>query len=134
MYIKGKTEFRIFKFERFSLRMSWGCFGVSNKMNSSKNIFDARRNDGAAMVEKSKSEWDLGGFECDVSDEVLVSIDESVFVKEECRVSDGNVNCVVKHVFNHCTITFNYGKSSIYLLCVWILLPEESQELTDVLW
>ena len=124
MYIKGKTEFRIFKFERFSLRMIWGCFGVPNKMNWSKNIFDAQSNDGAAMVEKSKSEWDLGGFECDVSDEVLGSIDESVFVKEECRES----------VFNHCTITFNYGKSSIYLLCVWILLPEESQELTDVLW
>ena len=52
----------------------------------------------------------MGGFECDVSDEVLISIDESVFVKEECRVSDGKVNCVVKPVFNHCTITFNYGK------------------------
>ena len=51
-------------------------------MNWSKNIFDARSNDRAAMVEKTKSECDLGGFECDVSDEVLVSIDESVFVKK----------------------------------------------------
>ena len=51
-------------------------------MNSSKNIFDARSNDGEAMVEKTKSECCLGGFECDVSDEVLVSIDESVFVKK----------------------------------------------------
>ena len=59
---------------------------------------------------RKQSECDLGGFECDVSDEVLGSIDESVFVKEECRVSDGKVNCVVKPVFNHCTITFNYGK------------------------
>ena len=79
-------------------------------MNSSKDIFDARSNDGAAMVEKTKSECDFGGFECDVSDEDLDSIDENVFVKEECRVSDGKVNCVVKPVFNHCTITFNYGK------------------------
>ena len=75
-------------------------------MNSSQDIFDARSNDGAAMVE---CECDLDGFECDVSDKVLGSIDESVFVKEECRVSDGKVNCVVKPVFNHCTITFNYG-------------------------
>ena len=52
----------------------------------------------------------MGGFECDVSDEVLLWIDERVFVKEECRVSDGKVSCVVKPVFNHCTITFNYGK------------------------
>ena len=83
-------------------------------MNSSKDIFDARSNDGAAMVEKTKSECGLGGFECDDSDEFLGSIDESVFVKEECRVSAGKVNCevncVVKPVFNHCTITFNYGK------------------------
>ena len=86
------------------------CLGVPNKMNSSKDIFDARSNDGAAMVEKRKSECDLGGFECDVSDEVLGSIDESVFVKEECRVSERNVNCVVKPVFNRCTITFNYRK------------------------
>ena len=86
------------------------CLGVPNKMNSSKDIFYARSNDGAAMVEKTKLECDLGGFECDVSDEVLGSIDVSVFVKEECRVSDGNVNCVVRHVFNHCTITFSYGK------------------------
>ena len=56
------------------------------------------------------SECALGGFECDVSDEVLLWIDERVFVKEECRVSDGKVSCVVKPVFNHCTITFNYGK------------------------
>ena len=62
------------------------------------------------MVEKTKSECDLRGFECDVSDEVLGSIDENVFVKEECRVSDEKVNCVVKPVFNRCTITFNYGK------------------------
>ena len=34
-------------------------------MNSSRDIFDARSNDGAAMVEKTKSECDLGGFECD---------------------------------------------------------------------
>ena len=79
-------------------------------MNSSLDIFDARSNDGAAMVEKTKSECNLGAFECDVSDEVLGSIDENVFVKEECRVSDEKVNCVVKPVFNHCTITFNYGK------------------------
>ena len=79
-------------------------------MNSAKNIFDARSNDGEAMVEKTKSECGLGGFECDVSDEVLGSIDESVFVKEECRASDEKVNCVVKPVFNHFTITFNYGK------------------------
>ena len=82
-------------------------------------------NDGAAMVEKTKWECDLGGFECDVSDEVLGSIDKNVFIKEECRVSDGKVNCVVKPVFNHCTITFNYGKYSINLLCL---------QKTDVLW
>ena len=40
-------------------------------MNSSQDIFYARSNDGAAMVEKTKSDCDLGGFECDVSDEVL---------------------------------------------------------------
>ena len=79
-------------------------------MNSSLDIFVARSNDGAAMVEKIKSECNLGGLECDISDEVLGSIDENVFVKEECRVSDGKVNCVVKPVFNHCTITFNNGK------------------------
>ena len=79
-------------------------------MNSSMDIFYARSNDGAAMVEKTKSECDLGGFECDVSDEVLGRIDENVFVKKECRLSDGKVNCVVKPVFNQCTITFNYGK------------------------
>ena len=60
------------------------CLGVPNKMYSSKRIFYARSNDGTAMVEKTKSECDLGGFECDVSDDVLGSIDESVFVKEEC--------------------------------------------------
>ena len=55
-------------------------------MNSSKDIFYARSNDEAAMVEKTKSECDLGGFECDVSDEVLGSIDENVLFKEsvEC--------------------------------------------------
>ena len=42
------------------------------------------------------------------NDEVWGSIGGSVFVKEECPVFDGNVNCVVKRVFNHCTITFNY--------------------------
>ena len=31
------------------------CLGVPNKMNSSKDIFDARSNDGATMVEKTKS-------------------------------------------------------------------------------
>ena len=30
------------------------CLGVPNKMNSSKDIFDARSNDGATMVEKTK--------------------------------------------------------------------------------
>ena len=79
-------------------------------MNSSQDIFDARSNDGAAMVEKTKSEYDLGGFECDVSDEALGRIDKNVFVKKECRVSDGKINCVVRPVFNHSTITFNYGK------------------------
>ena len=43
-------------------------------------------NDGAAMVEKTKWECDLGGFECDVSDEVLDSIDENVLLRKsiEC--------------------------------------------------
>ena len=50
------------------------CLGVPNKMNSSKDIFYARSNDGAAMVEKTKLECDLGGFECDVSNEVLGSM------------------------------------------------------------
>ena len=58
------------------------CLGVPNKTNSSKDIFYARSNDGAAMVEKTKLECDLGGFECDASDGVLGSIDESVFVGE----------------------------------------------------
>ena len=35
---------------------------VLNKMNSSQDIFDARSKYGAAMVEKKKSECDLGGF------------------------------------------------------------------------
>ena len=41
----------------------------------------------------------------------LASIDESVFVNEECRVSGGNVNCVLKPVFNNCTVNFNFKKS-----------------------
>ena len=40
----------------------------------------------------------------------LASIDESVFVNEECRVSDGSVNCVLKPVFNNCTINFSFKK------------------------
>ena len=86
------------------------CLGVPNKMNSSKDNFDAESSVGATMVGTTNPVCDLSEFECDVSDEVLASIDESVFVNEECRVSDGNVNCVLKPVFNNCIDNFSFKK------------------------
>ena len=75
-------------------------------MNSSKDNFGAKSSVGPTMVETTSPVCNLSEFECDVSNEVLASIDESVFVNEECRVSDGNVNCVWKPVFNNCTVKF----------------------------
>ena len=91
-------------------------------MNSSKDNFDAESSVGATMVETTNPVCDLSEFECDVSDEVLASIDESVFVNKECRVSDGNVNCVMKPVFNNCTVNFSFKKLSINFVGIFLVV------------
>ena len=51
------------------------CLGVPNKMNLSKDNFDAQSTLLATMVETTNPVCDLSEFECDVSDEILASID-----------------------------------------------------------
>ena len=76
---------------------------------------------GATMVETTNLVRDLSEFECDVSNEVLASIDESVFVNKECCVSDANVNCILKPVYNNCTVNFSFKKIK-YKFCWYVFV------------
>ena len=86
------------------------CLGVPSNLNLSKNNVALPSSDGAGMTETIQSECAFDEFECDVPDELLASIDERIFAKEEFKVVCNQNESVVNPVFNNCNITFNVGK------------------------